>query len=1054
VTTRALERSPGGSTVAPVSLAQRRLWFLAEATAGSAAYNVPLSARLAGRLEHGAMQRALAEIVHRHEALRTTFADVDGAPVQMIADRIELPLPLVDLTNLPRREREEEARRLGRQLARDPFHLSRPPLVRAQLVRLADEEHVLLLCAHHILLDSGSMDVFVHELGTLYAAFVADEPVRLPPLRAQYRDYVLAEQRWLESSELEEQLDWWRDHLAGVPTYLPLPVDRPRPKVPSWRGGRHRFVVSSAVQERLVGLARRERATLFMLLVAALGALLSRHTREEDVVVGAPVANRAQPEAEGLIGFFVNTLPLRVDLSGDPSFLELVARVRAVTLQAFERQAVPFERLVQELDRDRGAAHQPLAQVMLTLNNALPPFQLAPGLTAEIDDVDNGAAKFDLALDFQERAQGLAGEVTYSADLFEAATIERLAAHLARLLEGAAADPEARLSELPLLDETERRTVLEEWNSSSTELDGRTLPELVEAHAARSPDAPALVSQDGTTSYGELARRADLLARRLRAVGARPETLVGVCLERSPELVIGLLAVMKAGAVYLPLDPSYPSERLRFMLADSGVGLVLTTEALREQVSPSSADIVTVEETVDEGEATPAALPGGVRVVPANIAYAIYTSGSTGQPKAVAVTHGGLSNLVQAQASLFSLGSSDRVLAFASPSFDASIAEIGATLAAGATLVVITSQALTAELADVFTEFEVTVVTLPPSVLARIEPTTLEPLRLVISAGEALRGDVSPLAGERRKLFNAYGPTETAVCATAAEVDVSQEREPPIGRPIANTRAYLLDRHFEPVPIGVAGELFVGGVGVARGYLRRPGLTAALFVPDPFGPEPGARLYRTGDLARYYADGSIGWLDRIDNQVKVRGFRIEPGEIEAALTAHPSVAQAVVVARDAEDSAADTRLVGYVVPEAGEQVEESALRALLKRTLPDYMIPALVIPVASFPLTPAGKVDRAALPPLEPETGAQDDRGAQPRTPLERALVQIFSSALERDRIGIHDDFFELGGHSLLVVQVIAEIADAVGVRLPIPSFFETPTVAGVAMIVSDLLDE
>src|SRR3989338_7601424 len=858
--------------VFPTSFAQERLWFLDQLEPDNPAYNVPAAVRLTGQLDIEALRRSLNEIVRRHETLRTTFTSVEGRPVQVISSPRLISVPVIDLEALPARERPRAVERLARDEAQHPFALDRGPLLRVQLLRLGPEEHVLLWTTHHIVSDAWSHRVVVDELTSLYSAFAAGRPPSLPEPTIQYVDFAAWQRNWLRGEVLAQQLTYWKQQLAGAPPVLVLPTDHPRPTVKTFRGATHAFALSQSLSDALDTLSRHEGVTLFMTLLAAFKAFLVRYTGQTDLVVGTPIANRTRRELEGLIGFFVNTLALRTDCAGDPPFRELLARVREVTLGAYAHQDLPFEQLVEALKPVRDLSHTPIVQILFVFQNIPPAPLTLPGVTLEALEVPPGTAKFDLTLSCLETAQGLRGLWEYNTDLFDAPTIQRMASHFETFLEGLLAHPEGRLSELPLLAEAERRQLLVEWNATQAAYPQDVcLHELVEAQVARTPAAVAVVCEDQALTYEELNRRANQLAHHLQHLGVGPEVCVGVCLERSVELLVALLAILKAGGAYVPLDTRYPKDRLAFLLDDARVLVLLTQQSLLPTLPKTSVPVICLDTAGDilsrESPENPCS-----PVSPANLAYIIYTSGSTGKPKGVAVEHRGLCNLARAQIQTFDIQPESRILQFAALTYDASISEIIMALCAGATLYLATQETLLPGpgLIDWLRTQAITTLTIPPSALAMLPTAELTALRTLIVAGEACPAELVTRWAQGRQFFNAYGPTETTVCATVAEC-VGGDHKPTIGRPIVNTQLYVLDSPLAPVPIGVTGELYIGGLGLARGYLHQPGLTAASFLSDPFGPQPGGRLYRTGDLVRYRADGVLEFLGRRDTQVKVRG---------------------------------------------------------------------------------------------------------------------------------------------------------------------------------------
>ena len=1053
-----ISRIPRGDEP-PLSFAQERLWFLDQMDPGGSAYNIPVAVRLDGELGVAALAAALAAVVERHEVLRSSFPTVLGRPVAEIAPPA-LPsliaLPVVDLAGLP--DPETEARRLARREAGRPFDLARGPLVRSALLRLGPAAHVALLTFHHIVFDGGSAGVLVRELTALYPAAVARRPSPQPELPVQYGDYAAWQRSWLQGATLAEQLAYWRERLAGAPARLDLPTDRPRPPVQSFSGGRASFAVPAATAAGLRALARQEGVTLFMALLAAYGAQLARYTDRDDLLIGTPIANRTHREVEGLIGFFVNTLALRADLAGRPTAIELLARLREVAIQAYAHQDVPFERLVEELRPERNLSHAPLFQVMLVVEPAAEPASL-PGLTLRLFGGEAGtAAKFDLTLMLAESGEGLAGTWGYSTDLFDAVTLARFSAHLLHLLAGIVDAPRRPLAELPLLTAFERQELLSEWSLASI-LPGAPeepgcLHDLFAAQAARDPAAVALVLGPDRLTYGQLAERVRRLARRLRTLGVGPEVRVGLCLGRSFEMVLGLLAILEAGGAYVPVDPANPRDRLLFLLGDSRVPLLLTQTSLAGTLVEPLADTGTRVLCLDEEWPDVAEAVDGPRAAPGNLAYVIYTSGSTGAPNGVLVEHAGAVNLLRAAHRLYAVRPGSRVLQTASLGFDASVLEIFLALGSGATLCLVREEdRLTpAVLAELLVRQRVTTAVLTPAQLALLPERELPGLSAVSVGGEACPAELAAVWAGGRRLLNCYGPTEATIFATVARCDPRQAAAgvaPPLGRPVHGVETYVLDAHRQPVPAGVPGELAIGGVGLARGYLGRPEKTAERFVPHPFAARrgaPGARLYRTGDLARFRPDGSLEFLGRLDEQVKIRGFRVELGEIEAALAALPAVEAAVVTARG---EGAAKRLVAYVVARAGEALSIPALRAALGERLPDYMLPGAWVFLPGLPLSPSGKVDRRALP--EPEAERPSERpSAPPRTPLERFLVELWREVLRVETVGVHDDFFALGGHSIAGAVVVNRLQETLGEIVHVIVMFDTPTVAGLAAYLAE----
>ena len=1066
-TERSISRRTTGER-APLSFAQERQWFLAQWQPGAAMYNVPGPLRLVGALQTEALERALNGIVARHEALRTTFVMTDGHIAQVIAPTLVISMPVTDLQGLPVAEREAKARRLMADEARQPFDLARGPLLRANLLRLAETDHVLLLTTHHIVADGWSLDVLLRELAASYQAEATGQPVALSELPIQYADYAIWQREGLQAGAFEEHLTYWRQQLADASAVLALPTDRPHPAVPIHRGATHPVVFSRAEMTALTELSQREGATLFMTLLAAFQTLLGRYSGQEDIVVGTPVAGRTQPEMEGLIGSFANTLALRTDLSGDPSFRTLLGRVRQVTLGALAHQELPFEQLVAALQPARDPSRNPLFQVMLVLQNT-PHSEGFGDLTMERLAVHTDTARFDLTLSLEETVEGLVGTIEYSTDLFEAATIARMAEHFHTLLRGIVADPDCRLSALPLLTETESHQILVEWNATEAEYRcDRLIHERFEEQVSRAPDAIAVVFEGETLTYAELNARANQLAHYLQERGAGPDVLVGLCVERSLAMVIGILGILKSGSAYVPLDPTYPKERLGFIIADTRIPILLTQARLVEALPEYEGSLICLDRDwpaiAHADDANPAS-----DVRPDNLAYIIYTSGSTGKPKGVMVCHANVVRLFDATDAWFHFDCNDTWTLFHSYAFDFSVWELWGALLYGGRLIVVPFLVSRSPLAflDLLRAERVTVLNQTPSafyqLIAKEERAGISQplaLRLVIFGGEALdpqrlrpwfarHGDQSP------RLINMYGITETTVHVTyypLTTADLEGNARSPIGRAIPDLHVSILDPHMQPVPIGVPGELYVGGGGVARGYLNRPDLTAERFLPDPFSSLPGARLYKTGDLARYQPDGTIEYLGRLDQQVKVRGFRIELGEIEAALLLHPDVHEALVLARD--ERSGESRLVAYVVPKQGKSPSANELRRAVALQIPDYMIPSAFVLMDAMPLTANGKVDRRALP--EPHA-VQSERATSfvaPEGLLQLQLAQIWEEILDVRPVGTTDDFFALGGHSLLAVRLIDRIMEVFGQNIPLATLFAGATIEHLEEILLQGKDE
>ncbi|WP_410640979.1 non-ribosomal peptide synthase/polyketide synthase [Amycolatopsis sp. lyj-346] len=1011
----------------PQSFAQQRLWFLDEFEPGGTEYVTSSAVRLRGELDVDALAGAFTALVARHEPLRTTFGSADGHGVQVVHPPSPVPLPVVDA-------REEELAELLRADGEQPFDLGEGPLLRVKLFRLAPREHVLTVVVHHIVTDGWSNGLIAEEVGAFYAAALHGEPADLAPLPVQYADFAAWQRGRLAERVLAGQAGYWTERLRDLAP-LELPTDRPRPPVRTTRGATREIVVPAAVTGRLEQVSRQRETTLFTTLVAACQVLLGRWAGQDDVAVGTVTSGRERPELEGLVGFFVNTLVLRSRVRPETAFTAFLDEVAAGVRAAFDHQDLPFDRVVDAVQPGRDPSRTPLFQVMVVLQNSPREATRLPGLETEELPQTATAANFDLTLEFQPDGGELRAALTYNTDLFDAATIDRLAAHLGVLLAGVADDPDRPLARLPLIGAAERDLVLHTWNDTARPVEPATVPELITARARRTPDAPAVVAGESLT-YAELDDRAARLARVLAGHGIGPERIVALALPRSVELVVAQLAVWKAGGAFVPVDPTYPIERITFMLADARPALVLSLADL----APPVPDGVAVRNLDDPAlfEAAPAA-PVAVR--PDHPAYVIYTSGSTGRPKGVVVTHAGLASFAAAEAEHLRVTEGDRVLAYSSPSFDAAILELCLALPAGAALVVVPPEPLLGEpLAEFLGDHRITHTLIPPAALATVPATGLPDLRTLVVGGDACPAELVDRWAPGRRMINAYGPTESTIVATWSDPLVPGT-PPPIGRPIPNTRVYVLDAALQPVPVGVAGELYVAGPSLARGYLDRPGLTADRFTANPFGA-PGERMYRTGDVVRWTAGGHLEFSGRADDQVKVRGFRIELGEVEAALTRHPGVAAAVAAVQ--QDESGHKRLVACFVAEAGtDPVGAAALREFLTRSLPGHLVPAALLELPALPLGPSGKVDRRALPVVaaaaEPATGH-----VEPATPAERVLCEIWAQVLGLDRVGTADNFFELGGDSILSMQVVSRARQA-GLRLSTKDIFLHQTVAALA---------
>jgi amino acid adenylation domain-containing protein len=1024
----------------PLSFAQQRFWFVERMGAAANAYVIPVALRLRGALDVDALGRALDALVARHEALRTVFPLRDGGPVQVILPPPRVALPVDDLSACAEVERERESARLTDAEVRATFDLERGPVIRARVIRHAADDHLLLLTLHHIVADAWSMEVLFRELEALYAAARDGRDAGLAPLPVQYADYALWQRRRMEGEALERELAHWRERLEGTAT-LALPTDRPHPPVQSFRGANVGFDLGAELSAAVIDLARRQGATTFMVLLAAYQLLLHRWSGTDDVVVGSPIAGRTPRETEGLIGVFLNTLALRTDLSGDPTFAELLARVRGTALDAFAHQDIPFERLVEELKVERSLARHPLFQAMFSMiPGGEPGDGTFAGLAVDASEPEGGTAKVDLALGAGELDGRLRVGFQYASDLWDESTVRRMAGHLRALLAGAAADPSTPISALPMIADEERRTVVEAWNRTDAEFSTLPVHLQVEAWARRTPDAPAVVEAGVAVSYAELDARANRLAHRLRRMGVGPDVRVALLLERSAALVTAQLAVLRAGGAYASLDPHGPAGRAEHMLRVADAAAVVTRSGLRDRLPATDAPVLALDE-----EAAALALepphPPAAGVDGENVAYVIFTSGSTGVPKGVAVPHRGLCNLLEWFRAEIRIHGGERAVLSVAPTFDASVVETWSVLTSGASLHVLpdelrrdpagTLRWLDAEAIGVWA----TSTPLSEAAFQAMERGVPRPraLRMVITGGESVR--LRPPAW--LLLLNLYGPTENSVVSTFSAVATEGAGLPPIGRPVPNHRAYVLDGRMQPVPPGVPGELYMAGAGLARGYLARPGMTAERFIPCPFGPA-GARMYATGDRVRWRTSGELEFMGRTDHQVKLRGYRIEIGEIEAALLADPAVAQAAVVLRDEGGG----QLVAYVAPARGAPVPDvAALRVHLRARLPDYMVPAVFMAMETLPHSPNGKVDRNA----HPAPAAAPRAAARPQSGVERRIARVWEEVLGISGVGLDDNFFEIGGHSMLVAKMQERLGAELGREMTVVELFQFPTIAALA---------
>ncbi|MHC5763140.1 amino acid adenylation domain-containing protein, partial [Nostoc sp.] len=1037
-----IERSPQ----LPLSFAQQRLWFLAQLEPDSPFYNIPAAVRLKGELNYKALQQTFNEILCRHEALRTKFQTVEGQAVAIICQGKPLLVPLVDLSQLSSQQQEIEVKQQAFTEAQQPFELTNDLLLRVKLLRLEAREHIVLLTMHHIASDGWSIGVLVQELAKLYPAFCNEQLSPLTKLPIQYVDFAAWQRQWLQAEVLQSQVSYWLKQLEGIPELLELPTDNPRPAIQTFRGATYSFELSNELSVALNKLSQQQGSTLFMTLLAAFQTLLWRYTGQEDIVVGSPIANRNRVEIEGLIGFFVNTLVLRTNLAGNPRFEELLKRVREVALGAYTHQDLPFELLVEQLQPQRDLSHTPLFQVMFVLQNAPMSALELPGLTLSPVESDSHSAKFDLTLSITETNSGLVGNLEYNTDLFAESSIQRMAAHLQTLLSGVVVNPQQRLSQLPLLTEAEKHQLLEQWNDTTVDYPQQLcIHQLFEAQVERTPDVVAVVFEDEQLTYWELNTRANQVANYLQQLGVKPEVLVGICVERSLSMVIGLLAILKAGGAYIPLDPGYPQERLAYMLEDSQASVLLTQASLVDAIPQHKAYIICLDTDwhLIEQQSPENLL---CQLTTDNLAYVIYTSGSTGKPKGVMIKHNSTVAMLDWANKTFAIEARKGVLASTSICFDLSVFEVFVPLCCGGQVILIENALY---LPTLPAAESVTLINSVPSVISQLARTDSIPasVQIVNIAGEPLHNQLVQQLYQQDKIqqvFNLYGPSEDTTYSTSAQIGKSASNNPPIGRPIYNTQIYLLDNNFQPVPVGVTGMLYVGGAGLARGYLNTVELTAEKFIPNPFGYKLGARLYKTGDLARYLPSGDIEYLGRIDHQVKIHGFRIELGEIEALICQHPAVGETVIVVRS--DLADFQRIIAYVVPQKEQTLVIYELRSFLESKLPNYMIPTTFVTLEALPLTPNGKVDRKALPAHDTTRPELEKAFIAPKTTVEKQLAVIWTQVLGLEKVGINDNFFELGGDSILSLQIISK-ANQVGLHLTPKQLFQHQTIAKLAAV-------
>ncbi len=1038
----------------PLSSAQERLWILDRFEPGNAVYNVSLLLRFIGPLDTGVMSRALSEIVRRHESLRTVFVSDDEGPYQRILPAEPLPLLRHDVGDRAESERLPAAMRLARDDAAASFDLVNGPVLRATLIRVGADDHLLVLSAHHIAVDGWSFGVLSTELTEIYGAYLAGRPSTLPELPIQYADYTLWQRDEMDGEGHRKQLEYWKTQFETIPPVLEMPGDRPRPARQSYRGSLYRHIIPAAVFDPIKRLARQEGTTAFMVFLAAIQVLLSRYSGQDDLAIGVGNANRPRRELESLIGFFVNTLPLRGDLSGNPSFSDLLTQVKQRTIDSYTNQDMPFERLLEILDIERNLSHTPLFQTMVFFQNFPEQHIDLSGLKiipVNMEGVHSGTSRTDLTFFANETQGTILLLVEYATDLFDVDYIRDLTVHLQQLLVSIVEDPSKPIAALDMMPADQRRCVLEEWNATAQPLPVETtVHAMFSAQVARTPQAEAVVQYDASgvghrLSYAELDAQAEAIAAQLRALGCGPGKMVGLFMHRKPHLLAAMLGAWKAGAAYVPLDPSYPAERIAWMIEDSAAPVVLVDAELIAELPSGPHAVLTIDDALSSNVSNLAHNETGAG--PDDTAYVIFTSGSTGRPKGVCVPHRAAVNFLASMARMPGLQASDTLCAITTLSFDIALLELMLPLSVGARIA-LADRATAADgeaLAALLDRIEATAMQATPATWRMLLDSGWRgrPQMRMFCGGEGLPRELADrLLRNGRELWNLYGPTETTVWSTVDRIDAG-EGAITIGRPIANTEIYIVDQHMQPLPPGIPGELLIGGLGVSQGYLARPELTAEKFITDPFGKRVGARLYRTGDLARWRRDGRIEVVGRIDHQVKLRGYRIELGEIETVLSAHPQVRQAVVMCR--EDRPGDQRLVAYVTAAEGvSAIDLTSLRAQARQRLPEYMMPSAIIVMDALPLTPNGKVDRRALPAPDAEESTEDAYVA-PRNAEEETLAELWAGILNRQKIGIHDNFFDIGGHSLLATQLVARMQKSLGGDIVLRMLFEAPTIAEFA---------
>ncbi len=1063
----------------PLSFAQERQWMLEQMNPAAGNYNMSTGVTVNGTFDIESFEKACQEMIRRQESLRTVFKEKNGQPYQVIYDSIDFEVPLIDLSHIrDEEEKRAETRKILDAESRIGFNVEKPPLLKITLIRLEEKAHIVSLAMHHIISDGWSMEILISELSRLYDSFVTGKPAQLRDLPIQYKDYAIWQKSWLKDDVLEAHLDFWQKTLKDV-SVLELPTDYPRPPVPSFRGNRIEFRIEPEKLKKLQELAKRENATLFMIMLAIWQTLLARYSNQDDISVGSFIANRNRTETENLIGFFINNLTFRTNFAGNPTFLEIIERVREIALNAYLHQDIPFELVLDRVKPERDMSRTRLFQAMMVLQNMPPGEVNLTNLSLNpIEETKIERSNFDLTLWLWEGSFGLGGQFEYSVDLFTEKTAERMVRHLDKIVETVLVNPQTRLAEIPLLDKEEEKTILETWNEREIYVDySANFCRIFESRVEKNPGAVAVKFRDEELTYDELNQKANKLAHYLIKTGVKPENRVAICLERSVDMMVAVLGVLKSGAAYIPLDPYYPKERLLYIMEDSAASVLITQQQLLQTVSRDEAESLSekaekvslfIIDSVDEFLKDESSENPSIEIFGENNAYLIYTSGSTRRPRGVQVTHNSIINAYYGWVNDYELADKTwNYLQMASFSFDVFVSDFVRALGTGGKLVICPEDTLLSphNLYEYFIENEINCVEIVPAILRMLvefmeeNDKKFETVKLLVAGADAFYvkefEKLKQLCGQNAKIFNSYGLTEATIDSTFYS-DQADDLKPgqmiPIGKPFVNTKTYILDKFLKPVPLGISGELFIGGPSLARGYLNNSDLTADKFIPNPFSSESGARLYRTGDLAKYRADGNIEFLRRLDFQVKIRGFRIEVEEIEIVISDYPAVKQAIVTAVANGDN--EKSLVAYFVKESDQEIEINDLKQYIREKLPAFMLPSAFVELEEFPLSPNGKIDRKALPEPEPENFVIEDNYVAPETPINEALVEIYEEVLRRKRIGIFDNFFDIGGHSLLATQVISRINKKFAIELPLREIFFTPNIAELSLTIEEILLE